>query len=172
MFDREAIEAAKVTYITPENAKFTDHEGYLTMNFNGEEKKVLLHLLFPYDSKDENISVLDDGQHEIGIISDMKVFDGDSRVALEKEIARKYYIREITKILDLKDRHGITAWKVKCKENPGDIAEFTLPDTYSRIYRISKIAVIITDEDGNRYTIPDLTKLDKSSMKKIELYLA
>ena len=29
----------------------------------------------------------------------------------------------------------------------------------------------VTDSDGNRYTVPDVDKLDKSSLKKLQLFI-
>ena len=171
LFDKAALDATRVTYLTAENARFTDHDGYVTLNFGGEEKRALLHLLFPYDSPDANISVLDEENREIGIIAKLSDFDGDSLAAIKKEIGRKYYVREITKIVELRDRHGITFWRVKCSDNPENIVEFSLRDTYGSMFHLSDVRVIISDTDGNRFSITDVTKLDKSSYRKIELYL-
>ena len=40
-----------------------------------------------------------------------------------------------------------------------------------RMARIDEKRVIITDIDGNRYDIPDVSALDKKSFRRIELYL-
>ncbi len=171
LFDKAALDATRVTYLTPENAVFTDHDGYITLDFGGEVKRVLLHLLFPYDSPDANISVLDEDNKEIGIIARLDSFEDASLEAIKKEIARKYYVREIVKIVELRDRHGITFWRVKCKDNPENIVEFSLRDTYGSMFHLSEVRIIISDTDGNRFSITDVTKLDKSSYRKIELYL-
>lgn len=167
LFDRAAMEATRVNYLTKENAEFKDNAGYLTMN----GKRVLLHRLFPYDSPLENISVLDADKKEIGIIKDAGTFDGEALDAIKKELDRKYYVREIVKILELKDHHGMTYWKVKCEGNTDNVVEFSLRDTYGSMFRVTETRLIISDSDGNRFSISDVKKLDKKSYRKIELYL-
>ena len=167
LFDRAAMEATRVNYLTKENAEFKDNAGYLTMN--GE--RVLLHRLFPYDSPFESISVLNSDKKEIGIIKDVSEFDGEMLDAVKKELERKYYVREIVKILELKDHHGMTYWKVKCAENTDNVVEFSLRDTYGSMFRVTDTRLIITDSDGNRFSITDVKKLDRKSYRKIELYL-
>lgn len=134
-------------------------------------KRVILHRLFPYDSPFENISVQDDRKKEIGLIQNINVFGDEEIDAIKKELDRKYFVRKIVKVLDLKDRHGITTWKVKCADNEENIVEFTLRDTYASMYKVPDGKIIISDADGNRFSIPDAKKLDRSSFKKIELYL-
>ena len=175
LFERQALEATRVRYITPENASFEDRDGCLFMREKGggesakEQKRVMLHLLFPYSSRRELVSVLNTEQDEIGIISDIGIFDGEQQKALEKEIARKYFIRKIVKINELKEKNGMTIWKVT--DADGNRPEFSLKDTYGSIFRVTDERFVITDADGNRFEIEDINKLDAKSRKKIELYI-
>ena len=161
---------AGTVYFTGENAAFYNKDGYITVKSTGNdgEKRVLLHRLFPYDVKDGYISVLDTEQNEMGIILSLDEFEGESRLALESELNRKYYIQKITGVVNIKDRHGFTYWTVDTVDGK---AEFTLHDTYRSIYRISEDSLIITDVDGNRYGIDSIKGLDGKSYKRIELYL-
>ena len=134
-----------------------------------EQKRVMLHLLFPYSSRRELVSVLNTEQDEIGIISDIGIFGGEQQKALEKEIARKYFIRKIVKINELKEKNGMTIWKVT--DADGNRPEFSLKDTYGSIFRVTDERFVITDADGNRFEIEDINKLDAKSRKKIELYI-
>ncbi|MBP5765800.1 MAG: DUF1854 domain-containing protein [Clostridia bacterium] len=173
LFERQALEATRVRYITPENAEFEDRDGCLFMrdrSTGGEdEKRVMLHLLFPYSSRRELVSVLNTEQDEIGMIADIGLFEGEQEKALEKEIARKYFIRKIVKINELKEKNGMTIWKVT--DADGNKPEFSLKDTYGSIFRVSDERFVITDADGNRFEIEDLSRLDAKSRKKIELYI-
>ena len=175
LFERQAFEATRVNYVTPERYSFTDRDGFLTMtdkNRGGEPERVTLHLLFPYSSRRKLVSVLNGAQEEIGLIADIDAFGGDDLSAIEKEIGRKYFIRTITRILGIKDKNGITTWRVGEKtDDAEEVSEFTLKDTYGSIFKIDEKRLLITDQDGNRYEIPDVTALDKKSARKIELYL-
>jgi len=160
---------AETTYFTEKDVQFINCDGFVTMKKDGgEEQRVLLHRLFPYDEKDAYISVLDTESNELGMILSLNDFEGESRSALEAELARKYYVRKIIGVASVKDRHGFTYWTVRTEDGE---AEFTLHDTYKSIYRIGNDRLIITDVDGNRYSIESVAALDGASYKRIELYL-
>lgn len=169
LFDKAALDATKITYITPENAVFEDCGGFIMMTFENEKRRVHVHLLFPYDSPEKFIGILDGNSHEIGMIEDLSVFPEEQALVIKKEISRKYYFRKIAKIMDIKDRHGMTSWKIK--EDNGNIVDFSLRDTYGSIFRLSTTHLVISDEQGNRFEIEDTEKLDRKSYRKLELYL-
>jgi len=171
LFDKEALEATKTHYVTPQNVEFINHEGYITMKENGEETRVLLHLLFPYDEKTKYVSVLNEASSEIGMISDINDFQGESFIAIKKELDRKYFLRKIVEIKDIKDKRGVTTWKVLTEDLGEEILEFSIRDTYGSIYKLTDNRLIINDMDGNKYEVSDVTKLPKESYRKIELYL-
>ena len=67
----------KTTYFTRENAHFIDKDGLLALKIpaeeNGEEKeygRVFLHRMFPFEETERYLSVLDEEQKELGIITD------------------------------------------------------------------------------------------------------
>ncbi|MBQ7445605.1 MAG: DUF1854 domain-containing protein [Clostridia bacterium] len=171
LFDREALAATRVRYITPENAVFRNGEGCLFLRdpATGDEQRVILHLLFPYTTCRKLVSVLNPEQEEVGMIRDIDAFSGESLEAIEKEIARRHFVRTITKILKIKDKNGITTWTVET--DGGANAEFALKDTYGSIFHVTETRLLITDIDGNRFEIANAEELDKGSRRKIELYL-
>ncbi len=171
LFDREALAATQVRYLTPGNSEFRDGGGSLILRNRetGEDCRVILHLLFPYGETRKLVSAMNPEQEEVGMIRDIDEFSGESLAAIEKEIKRRHFVRVISKILEIKDKNGITTWKVETEENGR--AEFALKDTYGSIFRVTDTRLIITDIDGNRFEIRDADKLDKASRRKIELYL-
>lgn len=185
MSEKTLRDVANTVYLNKDNTVFFNMDGYITMQSEacGKEKtadpdaapqtetkrRVLLHRLFPYDETDSYISVLDTDQNELGMILSLDDFDGESRAALESELVRKYFIQHVYKILEIKDRHGFTYWRVI--SDGGRELEFTLHDTYRSIFRVGDGRLIITDVDGNRYGIENVSKLDAVSYKRIELYL-
>ena len=170
LFDIEALEATRTLYLDAGNAEFEDEAGCLYLVKDGQRRRVLLHLLFPYNSRTEFISVLDIDYNEVGEILDINCLTEEGRSAVDKELKRKYYVRKIKKIIEIKDRHGITTWKVKT-EGDGEPIEFTLRDTYGSMFKITETRIIITDMDGNRFEIENVKNLDGGSYRKIELYL-
>ena len=181
------LDLAEITYLTDENARF-----YLTKNgFPAMEAvlpkrgddlesdadktpvkqdfgRVYFHRCFPFESPEEYISVLDKENKEYGMILRLSELNEDAQNIIRGELDRKYLCPEIKKINSLKDKLGYSYWEVET--DMGEMS-FSTHDTYRNIARVGNGKIIITDVDGNRYTVTDTAKLDKKSFKKIELYL-
>ena len=150
LFERQALEATRVRYITPENASFEDRDGCLFMRGKGggesakEQKRVMLHTPFFFSPGSPGL--------------DFRVFQG-----------RQYFHGNpfINRVNN--NYNGMTIWKVT--DADGNRPEFSLKDTYGSIFRVTDERFVITDADGNRFEIEDINKLDAKSRKKIELYI-
>ena len=166
----------KTKYFTQENCSFTDGGGYLTLRVlpeegGAEEKeydRVYLHRMFPFEEPERYISVLDGEKNELGVIEDLDQLDNQTQEILRAELKRKYYMPAILSIDRLKDRYGFTYWDVTTPEGK---CNFTLQDTQRSIVKMGEDRLMIVDIDGNRYEIPHISKLDRASYKRIELYL-
>ncbi len=176
-------EVVSITYITTENSVFKREGDFLSLNIvlpegigpdgepTGGEKyydRIYLHRSFPYEHHYRYISVLDHDNHEIGLISDVDIFDEETVKMLKSELDRKYYAPVITKILSVKERYGYSYWEAMSGERR---LSFTIRDTFRSILKVTPEHIFITDSDSNRYEIPDVEALDRKSYKKIELYL-
>lgn len=166
-------QSAEILRLTPDNAKFTTKNGFpsLTLKTETEEKifsKVSLRRTFPFELLFEYISVLDEEDSEIGLIYNIDEFKEQSEI-LKTELLRRYYEPVIKTIISLKERYGFSYWKVELSD--GRNVDFTMQDTFRNIIRAGEDKAILLDVDGNRFVIESITKLDKRSHKKIELYL-
>lgn len=175
-------DVVKVTYLTPENAVFDEKnsfisfkgtvlqpdENYVYKETDVEYKRVFLQRNFPNDCFYTYISVLDENSAEIGIITDIDMFDEKTSSILKRELDRKYFITKITKIHSVKEKYGFSYWKA---QGGADELSFTLQDTSRSITKASQDHLFITDIDGNRYEIESFAALDKKSRKAIELYI-
>ena len=47
--------------------------------------------------------------------------------------------------------------------------KITANNNSSSFVRLSAVRVLIVDVDGNRFNIPDITKLDKKSIRNLEV---
>jgi hypothetical protein len=160
-------------------------------------ERVFLHRAFPFDMPYEYISVFgaipkppqenDDGKEkdkensqgkenvtylgelrEIGMIKNINIFSDIMRHALEISLNSKYFTSVIQFIYSIKDKYGYSYWEVKT--NVGKV-KFTVHDTYKSLLKVTADRIIVNDINGNRYEIPSLAKFDKSSFRKIELFL-
>lgn len=167
-----------IVYITPENSVFGEKNHFLTLvmktkDENGADTektydRVFLHRAFPFDHPEAYISVQDADKNELGMISDLSVFPADTADLLRAELGRKYYAPVLKSIHSIRDRYGYAY--CSAVTDSGEIT-FTLRDASRSIFKVDERRVIITDIDGNRYDIPDVTLLDRKSFKRIELYL-
>ena len=161
----------QIQYLTKENATFYQSGDFLGLKtvIDGEEKDhgiVKLRRLFPFEELWRDISVLAGGE-EIGVIADISLF-GEDEALLRKELERIYFTPKISKIHSMKEKYGFSSWDVDT-----DIGRvtFSVRDTFRSIHSFTNGRVIITDVDGGRYEIVDFKTLDKSSFRKIEIYL-
>lgn len=182
------MEFSGITYLTKENAKFYDKDGFLALNafipqkseYDLEEQeqdlspvwqdlgRVFLHRAFPFSNPDRYISVVDKDGYEFGIIKDVADFDEVSATLIRKALDRKYFMPDVKKIVSIKEQFGFSFWKVLTDRGE---AEFTVKDTYKSIVKLSEKLVIIVDSNDSRYAINDVSALDPASYKKIEPYL-
>ena len=187
MNNENFLDLAEVTYLTKENTRF-----YLTPNgfpameavlpprgddLEAEVSKipvkqdfgrVFFHRCFPFETPDEYISVLDKDGREYGMILRLSDLPISAQEIIRGELYRKYFCPVIEKITALKDKLGYSYWTVET--DCGEMS-FSTHDTYRNIARVGNGMLIVTDVDGNRYRINDVSKLDRKSFKKIELYL-
>ena len=156
-------------------------------------ERVFLHRAFPFDNPNEYISVSGNfpkpeeekkeeekkpelkenttsfGElKEIGIISNISVFDENQRQYIQNELNRKYFIPIIESITSVKEKYGFSYWETKT--NIGKI-KFTVHDAFRNILKISEDRIMVTDVNGNRYEIVSLDGLDRQSFRRIELFL-
>jgi len=184
------LDLAEINYFTPENAKFyKTKNGFAAMkafmppipkdDLEVEEQqdktpvwqdlgRVYFHRMFPFETPDEFISVLNKDGKEYGIIRRISDFSGEDADIIREAMAKKYLCPEITKIISIKEQLGYSYWEV---ETDMGRMSFSMQDTYRNIARISDTRLILTDVDGNRYSIKDVLALDRKSYRRIELYL-
>ena len=182
------MDISGILYLTKENARFYDKDGFLALeafippkseyDLDEEETKepcwqdlgrVFLHRAFPHELLWEYISVLGEESREIGLIYNIEDFNAETTAILKTELERKYYSPAILEINGVKERYGFSYWKVKLED--GRSLNFTMRDTFRNIVHTGEDSAILIDVDGNRYSIKEISALDRKSYRRIELYL-
>ena len=167
--ERSLKDLSVTVWLTPQNASFFLKNGFLYIKQEEtEEQRAFLCRQFPFELLWEHISVMNGDQQEIGIIKSIDLFDEETKNLLCTELGRRYYAPVIQKIISVKERYGFSYWKVLTAE--GEV-NFTLQDTFRSIVRVGTHRLLLLDVNGNRFEIPDVSALDRTSYKKIELYL-
>lgn len=166
--ERSLKEISATVWLTPENADFFYKNGFLYIKYQETEQRAFLCRQFPFELEWEFISVLNDEQQEIGIIRRLSELPPKKAELCKKELCRRYYAPTIKSIKQVKERYGFSYWKVITDEGE---QSFTLHDTFRSIIHAEEKRLLILDVDGNRFVIPNVDLLDRTSYKKIELYL-
>jgi len=120
--------------------------------------------LFPVSRRAEYVSLVTDAGKEIGILPSLKALDSTSRKALEEELQRAYFVPQITRVIDVQERFGVSEWHVEIDRGP---RTFEVRDRED-IHTIGGSRVLITDADGNVLEIPDVARLDRASQLLVE----
>lgn len=167
--------------LTKDNAWFKRSGGNLIslkiINDKGEEEefeRVVVLRSFPVTNPNEFLSVREPDSKkqgrgkEIGMIRRITDFDGDTVSLLLEELDRRYFTPEIKKIGSVKDKFGYLYFEAVT--SAGNVT-FVLNNPFSNIRILEDGRIFINDIDGNVFAIPDPSKLDAASLKKIEIYL-
>lgn len=143
--------------------------GYANMEYKGERyPKIKIARALPHKMPDKYISISDGEGKEIGIISDMAELDKNSRAVLRKQLDMIYFSPEITKIMSIVDSMGFMYFDTETVQGK---RSFAVRDFVRNVRFIDGKRVQITDVDGNRYHIIDISALDPGSLKKLNTFL-
>lgn len=124
--------------------------------------------MFPMTRADTYISLIDKDKKEVGVIQNLNDLDETSRKLLEKELDRRYFLPEIKKIIDIKEEFNYTFFTV---ETDAGKREFTVFDMNASLVNLGKGSVMISDIDGNKYLIHDITNKGKKALRFLEIWL-
>ena len=167
--------------MTAENAIFRRSEGNLISltltqpdGTVEEFERVVPGRAFPITDPDEFISIKEPDSREkgkgaeLGLIRRMSDFDADTQALLREELDRRYFTPVITRLTGVKEKFGYFYWDA---ETTAGKISFVMTNVSSNIRTLEDGRVFIHDIDGNCFEIPDPAKLDKASLKKIEIYM-
>lgn len=168
--DRLAEELLETRWLTPQNAAFFSDDGaFVSLEYNGEVyQQVQFFRTFPFTAPEEYLSVRQEGenQKEIGIITRLDEFDEATVSLVRRQLNLRYFMPQIQKIHEIKEKYGYSYWFVTTDK--GD-CRFTADQ--NGIAKLSETRLIISDVDGNRFELCDITKLSAKELKMVDLYM-
>lgn len=171
--EAETEEMLRLRYIDKDNATFARTQGgFVSLDIEGEHySRVRVVRSFPFTDPDKYISIrmADEKSKEIGMIKDLNTdVTAETRAMLIEQMNLRYFTPVITKINDIKDEYGHAYFDVETTEGP---CKFVIYMNSSSVVNLSDVRLLITDLDGNRFEIPDYTKLTAGELKKLDLFL-
>lgn len=171
--EKETEEMLKLRYLNSENAVFKRTEGGFVSLRIGDEfyPRVQVYQSFPFTDPYCYISIRepDEKAKEIGVIKDLrKDVDKETRQMLEEQLRLRYFTPIIKRINNIKDEYGFAYFDVLTDHGA---CRFTIHMGGNSVVHLTDTRLLITDLDGNRFEIPDVTKLTASELKKLDLFL-
>lgn len=111
---------------------------------------------FPLSLPESYIGLRDAKDKDIGMLVTLEGLDPESRRLLDDELARRYFLPKITRVLKVKKEFDTVNWEVETDKGPRKFVVHNLKDS---VHQIPRGPVLITDRTGARYEIPDLAQL-------------
>ncbi len=146
--------------ITENDKVFVDVEFYTGEKFTELE----LHRMFPITGLDKYISLLDSNGNEVAVIRNINDLMPESKAVVEKCLTEYYMMPRITRFIRMSEKFKIWMWTA---ETDKGICTFEIRNHLTAIKPLYDGRVLIKDANDNRYEIPDVSKLDKKSIKMI-----
>lgn len=163
-------EMLELKFLNGSNASFKATKGgFASLAFEGREyKRVNFRRAFPFSSPDSFISVRECGgkEREIGMIKNLSDFDGETVDLIKKQLDIGYFMPKIIGITKVKEEYGYSYWDVTTDRGG---CRFTADS--NGVVKLSPTRLIISDVDGNRFELPDVTKLSAKELRMIDLYI-
>ncbi|MEF3303517.1 DUF1854 domain-containing protein [Paenibacillus sp. GYB003] len=164
----DLAEAAKIRYLTPDNASFRKTEGrMLNVTVDGEEHKaVYVHCSFPHTNKRIYLSIRTFENKEIGMIRSLDDFPAGVAELLEEQVKIRYFAPEITKVVKIREEFGYSYWET---ETTSGVCRFTVRSGGNNVKLVGENRLLVLDVDGNRFVIPDLEKISDKEYRMVEM---
>ena len=176
-FDEEELkiegdELLTLRFIDGSNAKFAATEGgFVSLEFDGKtHKRIGVYLTFPLSDPESFISIreADEKAKEIGVIKKLSDIAPDQAELIREQIKLRYFMPEITKVIDVKDEYGYAYWNVITSFGA---CRFTTGMGGDSVVSLSDARILITDIDGNRYEIRDFNAMTPAEKKKLDIFI-
>ena len=126
------------------------------------------HRLFLYSYPTRYISLLDKDGTEKGILRDIADLDPVSSEAVSKCLEGYYFIPKVLEFKSVEEKHGNVHFEVVTDHGPCAIE---ISFTVFQFRLLTENRLIIRDNNSNRFEVPDISKLSRSSLKILKKYL-
>ena len=163
---------AELRYVEGRALRATRPEGAIHLRLEIEDAFCIpnarVKRSFPLSRKDEYLSLQGTDGKEIAMLRDLEGVEGETRRLLAEELDRRYFTPRIERIEALRQDAGMWRFNVVTQRGP---AEFFVRNWRDSAVEIAADRWQIMSVDGGRFEIPDLSKLDPTSLKLLDALL-
>ena len=115
---------------------------------------------FPLSGPEQHVGFLTWEGQDIGMLESLDELDADSKALLLETLSKRYFSPRVTAIHAIYRDHGNLVWRVDTDLGP---REFFVQDFRENLLSLSGGNMYVTDVDGNRYDLGQMTHLDPKS---------
>jgi len=141
-------------------------DGQLWALQNGDANPVRVYRCFPWSDPGRFVSLRDDDEKELAMVSDLAELDDASRSELESALTEAGFVLEVTAIRSVEDEVEIRAWEVETRQGPRTFQ--TKLDDWPR--DVPGGGLLIRDVSGDLYHVPEPAALDGASRELLWAY--
>ena len=116
---------------------------------------------FPWSGPTSFVSLRDDQDREVALVSDPASLDPASRAVLEDALAHAGFVLEVTRIVSIVDELEISVWRVHTLAGPRLLQ--TARDEWPRL--LPSGSLLLRDVAGDLYLLPSPSSLDAASRR-------
>lgn len=114
------------------------------------------------------LALLDGKGDEIVMLERPEDLAGDSLTAVREELSRRYLTSQVLRVIDARSEFGATYWHVETERGPRDFVTQSLQENAQWL---SPTHLMLSDVDGNRFELVDVTAFDPRSKAFLETIL-
>jgi Domain of unknown function (DUF1854) len=118
----------------------------------------------PLSQPSRYICFLDSDNQEIFMVQDLSDLALEDRILVEEQLQTRYIISVIHRVISLRREGGTLYWET---ETDRGFREFVVQSSDESIRWLGECCLLLTDVDGNRLTVPDISALDRASAQVI-----
>jgi len=118
----------------------------------------------PVYSRGRDVCILTEKKSEVVMVSSLDALDAESRSIAQDELARRYLIPTITRVISANPHLGNRYWHVETELGE---RKFLMKDPTRNVVWITGDHLILRDALGNRYEVASLSALDAFSRAEV-----
>ena len=122
----------------------------------------------PLSDPDHYIAILDEADEEVCMMENPEELDEASLQTLREELARRYMTALVEKVYSVRSESGASYFDVQTHRGR---REFVVQHIQESARWLGERRLLLVDVDGNRFEIPDLHALDKTSARLLQRVL-
>lgn len=134
-------------------------DGQLWAVSNGASRPVRVHRCFPWSEPDQFLSVRDQENREVAMVTHLDDLGRGSREALAASMIEAGFVLRVTRITEVDEEVEIRTWRVETEQGPRSFQ--TKLDDWP--WQVPGGGIVIRDVAGDLYHVADPKAMDEKS---------